>query len=458
VTNAGPSDAASLSVTDSLPAGVSFVSATAGGTLNGGNVEWADLGTLAAGAVTNLTLTVTAPDEGGSLTNVASVGSPTSDPNPTNNVTPPVTTTVTAQADVATTVSGPATVLAGASYDYTVTVTNNGPSTAVNVTVSNTLPGTVTFVSATGGGTVSGGVVSFPVIGSLGAGGHGELHHHGDRARQRSLTNTAASTADTADPVGTNNDGTALNAIVVTAVTPQSDVAVLKSGPSGAIAASSFTYTITVTNAGPSTATNVVASDVLPGNVSFVSASAGGTLSAGTVTWPAIASLANGGATSFTLTVKAPASGSITNTASVSVGTPDPNLANNTSGSVVTTVGAVADVAVINDGPTNAFTDTNFTYTITVTNGGPSTAASVVVTDLLPTNLTFVSASNGGTTNAGVVTWPTIAQSDQRGDRHLHTDGDRVMPRFLHQQRLRVFHHGRSGSWKQQRLRHHRGD
>ena len=87
VTNLGPGLAAGVTVTDSLPATVSFVSASNGGVTNGGIVTWS-LGSLAAGTATNVTVTVTAPVSGGSLTNRASAGSPTGDPNPTNNTSP----------------------------------------------------------------------------------------------------------------------------------------------------------------------------------------------------------------------------------------------------------------------------------------------------------------------------------------------------------------------------------
>ena len=53
---------------------------------------------------------------------------------------------------------------------------------------------------------------------------------------------------------------------------------------------------------------------------------------------------------------------------------------------------------------------TNYTYTVTVANQGPSTASNVVVSDALPPGVTFLSASAGGTTNAsGAVYWPPIA-------------------------------------------------
>jgi hypothetical protein len=99
-------------VTDSLPATVTFVSATGGGLNNSGIVNWT-LGTLTNGQTSNVTVTVKAPASG-SLTNVASVSTPTGDPNLTNNITPPVITTVTPVADVAIGKTGSASVFAAA--------------------------------------------------------------------------------------------------------------------------------------------------------------------------------------------------------------------------------------------------------------------------------------------------------------------------------------------------------
>src|ERR1019366_2599877 len=128
VTNLGPGTAASLSVTDNLPSAVSFVSATAGATLNGSQLVWTNLGSLAASAAMNLTVTVTAPVSGMNLTNLASGGSPTSDPNPTNNTSLPVLTGVTPIANLAIGKTAPANVLAAGSLTYTISVTNFGPS------------------------------------------------------------------------------------------------------------------------------------------------------------------------------------------------------------------------------------------------------------------------------------------------------------------------------------------
>jgi uncharacterized repeat protein (TIGR01451 family) len=98
ITNLGSSAASSVTVTDALPAGVVFVSASGGGTNKAGTVTWPALATLPNGGRTNYSLTVTAPEMGW-LTNTLSVGSATADTNAANNtaklvtqviVTPPV--------------------------------------------------------------------------------------------------------------------------------------------------------------------------------------------------------------------------------------------------------------------------------------------------------------------------------------------------------------------------------
>src|SRR5207249_3715646 len=94
---------------------------------------------------------------------------------------------------------------------------------------------------------------------------------------------------------------------VTTTVIPSADVVVAETGPANVFAGTNYSYTVTITNSGPSTASNVVVSDVLPVNAVFVSATGGGTTNAGVVTWPVIPSLTNGGTFTFTVTVTAPA-------------------------------------------------------------------------------------------------------------------------------------------------------
>ncbi len=414
ITNLGPSTASNVVAVDNLPASVTFVSASSGGTLGGGNVVTWPATTLAANMVTNFTVTVTAPPSG-MFTNTASASSPTGDPNPTNNVgtngSAQVTTTVGVLADVAVTVSGPATVLAGATYTYVVNVTNFGPSGATNVLATNTLPPGVVFISTTGGGTQTGGNVTWPAI-TLAGGAGTNFTITVTAPPSGVLTNRAAGSSLTSDPDLSNNNGSASGAIVVTTVTPQADVAVGKSGPANVLAGANVTYTISVTNLGPSTANNIIAQDFLPTNATFVSASSGGTLGASNiVTWPATTLAANT-VTNFSVTISAPASGSLLNRAAANSPTGDPNPTNNvgtnTGAQVTTTVTPQADVVATIDGPATVLAGATYSYTVFVTNLGPSTATNVFTTNLLPATVTFVSANSGGTLFIGRVFWPAV--------------------------------------------------
>ena len=175
--------------------------------------------------------------------------------------------------------------------------------------VIDTLPATVTFVSATNGGVLgAGNVVTWPAIATLANAATTTRSVTVTSPAIGTLLNIAASTSTSADPVPANNNGSAAGARVTTVVNT-ADVVTTKTGPATANGGASITYTLTVRNAGAGTATGIVLVDTLPATVTFVSASAGGTLGAGNVvTWPVIPTLANAATTTRTVTVTAPAS------------------------------------------------------------------------------------------------------------------------------------------------------
>ncbi len=214
-------------VTDTLPAGVTFVSATGGGTLSGNVVTWPTIASLASGASQGYSVTVTAPATG-VLTNIVASTSTTGDPDPSNNNgSAPgarVTTTVIEQADVATTKTGPATVNAGQNFTYALTVSNTGPSAAATVVVTDTLPAGVTFVSATNGGTLSGNVITWPAIASLASGANQAYSVTVTAPATGVLTNILASTSPTADPNPGNNNGSAPASRVTTTIIEVADI------------------------------------------------------------------------------------------------------------------------------------------------------------------------------------------------------------------------------------------
>jgi uncharacterized repeat protein (TIGR01451 family) len=87
VTNTGPSGATGVTVTDTLPEGISFGNATVsqGTCADAGGIVTCSIGSLANGAAASITLTVTTPAAAGILTNTATVTANESDPNLSNN-------------------------------------------------------------------------------------------------------------------------------------------------------------------------------------------------------------------------------------------------------------------------------------------------------------------------------------------------------------------------------------
>src|SRR5439155_1512590 len=416
VTNNGPSDASAVVVQDTLPAGVTFVSASDAGSEAAGVVTWPAVASLASGATMLRTVTVTAPPTG-TLINVARVDAATDDPDSTNNNgSAPgnrVSTLVGDIADLVVSKIGPATVDAAQSLTYTITVTNHGPSDATSVVVRDTLPAGVTFVSASDAGSEAAGLVTWPAVRSLANGASLSRTVTVTAPPTGILLNVARADAAIDDPDSTNNNGSDPGNRVSTAVHELADLKLAKTGLATVNAAQNLTYTITVTNHGPSDAATVAVHDTLPAGVTFVSASDAGAEAGGIVTWPAVATLANGASLTRTVTVTATATGTLLNVARTDAVTDDPDSTNNNGSDpgnrVSTAVHELADLTLAKTGPGAVNAAQNLTYTITVTNNGPSDPSAVVVRDTLPAGVTFVSASDAGSEAGGVVTWPAVA-------------------------------------------------
>ncbi len=147
VTNGGPNEATNVIVSDPLPADVSVRSAGASaGNCSGTTTVSCDLGTLAAGGSATVTIEVEVT-ELGTATNTAEVSSEEPDPDTANN-SQAAHTEVTTEADLSLTdtSSVPDTTVAS-HFTYTLRATNNGPSPATNVSLTDTLPSDVTLLS-----------------------------------------------------------------------------------------------------------------------------------------------------------------------------------------------------------------------------------------------------------------------------------------------------------------------
>jgi len=407
VKNVGPSDNGGYSLTDNVPPGTTFVSASTGCTQSSGTVTCTSSG-LTPGATDTYTVVVQISSgfaDGGTLTNTAAITTnPTTDPDHTNDSSTS-TTTVTRKADLSVTkTDGVTSVTAGdgVTRTYTITVTNNGPSDASGVTLSDMWPagfnrGTIT------GATCSGSPSFTCNLGTIATGGTAtvSVSYTVPSSTTGDQTNKATVASDTSDTTPSNNSATDTDTVSTAA-----DLSITKASSAASVVAgdpAGFDYTFTVHNAGPSDNGGYHVTDTLPTGVTFVSgANCSATGQVVTCSAPSLG--ANAADKVFTVHVKVAASVAegvtLSNTATVvSDSTTDPVSGNNSS-TVTTLVHASADVSITkDDGVTNvvAGDGVNHAYTIKVTNAGPSDAANVSVTDTWPAGFTrgTVTATQG---------------------------------------------------------------
>jgi uncharacterized repeat protein (TIGR01451 family) len=400
VGNSGPNIATGVVLTDTLPAGVIFQSSNPGAPIcrhASGSVT-CDLGNLQSLASTSVTIVVI-PTTARVITNRAEVAANEPDPDPADNMAT-ATTRVEAAADLEINKDDtPDPVIAGENLTYTLTVTNNGPSRATGIVLTDTLPAGVSFVSsATDCSELSGGVTCN--LGNLDSGESTQvtLITQVEPSTTGTLTNDASVKAQEFDPDTENN-----SASEDTVVNRETDLEISKDDdPDPVTAGEVLTYTLTATNHGPSDATGVVVTDILPPGMTFQSSSPGTPtcIHAGNSVTCNLADLANDDDTQVTIYAKVNSStqGVLTNSASVTGNESDPNGDNN-SVPEDTTVNTEADLTVTqNSSPNPVLPGDDLAYHITVTNNGPSDAMGVTLTDDLPPGVSFQSSTPGAPT------------------------------------------------------------
>lgn len=414
VANNGPSAVVGATVADVVPAiltsPVWTCAASPGGACGaaGGNGNINTTVNLLPGATATFTLTgVIETAATGSIVNTATVAVPqgVTETTPGNNSATD-TDTITQAADLSIAKTNNSTsVVAGTQTTYTITVTNNGPSAVTGAQIVDSLPAYLTNASWTctasagsscgspggNGGIaatvslINGGTATFTLTATVSS-----------TASVQDVVNTATvqPPANVSDPTPGNNSATDSDALVNNA-----DLSITKTnGSSTVIAGAQTVYTITVTNNGPSAVTNAQVSDVLPSQLSNASwtcvASSGSSCgaAAGTGNISSTVSLLPGGTAAYTLTatVSAGATGTVTNTATVTPpnGTTDNTPGNNT-GTDTDTITSSADLAITKvAGSTSGVPGQQISYTIEVTNNGPSHVTGATVTDPLPSSLT----------------------------------------------------------------------
>jgi uncharacterized repeat protein (TIGR01451 family) len=228
IRNLSAQDATGVVVSDTLPDYTAFSSASDGGDVGGKVVTWPAFD-LAAGGSTTRSVTVQmdarVPAGVETITNTATVaddGANGPDPTPGNN-TASDTDTVVAAPDLAIIKDdGQTSVVPGQVLTYTLTIRNVGDQDATGVKLTDTLPISTSFSSASDGGSAAGDVVTWPAF-DLAAGGSTtrSVTVKVDPlvpAEIQTITNTATVADDGAngpDPVPENNTASDTDALAI---------------------------------------------------------------------------------------------------------------------------------------------------------------------------------------------------------------------------------------------------
>ena len=393
VSNGGPDAAADVRVTDAVPAGTAFVSATPsqGSCANSAGTVTCELGTLANGTAATVTLTVTA-NQGGAISNTASVSADADDPNNGNNSDAESTTVELVPADLAVTkVAQVNSVGPGDVIVYTITVANAGPGPATDVEVTDAVPASTSYVSAApsqGSCSEAAGTVTC-AIGSLASGANATVTLSVETEEEGEVTNTAAASADEPDPDEGDNSDTEL---VLVQGRP-ADLSITKASARDTVAPEQeIVYEIGVRNRGPNDAGTVLVTDTIPASTTFVSAtpSRGSCSQAGGVVSCNLGALQRLRDATVTLTVEAgDQPTTVVNRAHVAGSVLD-TIPGNDAAADTTTVKPLADLSLDKDDEEDPVeVGELIAYLLEVVNHGPNAARDVVVTDSLPDGTDF---------------------------------------------------------------------
>ena len=315
--------------------------------------------------------------------------------------------------------TGPATIglLSEASYD--ITVTNSGDSRATESVLTMELPAGLRFVSATDGGAVSGPTSDQVATWNLGAIAMGD-------SVSVSLTAQGVLTGlQISDVSIVSAEGLRAKTTTETRVIP-GGLEVTKTGPATATIDSLVTYSIEVLSTGTGANTGVELVDTVPAGMSFVSVNMASTSAGNQVTFDLDTLYPAGIQVTFDLDTLYPAGNQVTfdldtlypdEEATVQIVLQANQTGAWTNQATVTSAEGATDtaettttivqpvLAITKEGPATALLNTNFDYTITVTNNGDGVATSPRVVDTLPAGLKYVSSDPEGTASGSTVTW-----------------------------------------------------
>jgi len=273
--------------------------------------------------------------------------------------------------------SAPSEVLVGKAFDYTIRLTNASKQTLQGVTLTGKLPENFKVIRSTPEATITGRNATWNV-GDLSTGASKSFVVRG--AATATGTLIACSDVQVTIPQACLRIRAVEPALKLTKTAPATRDSICEAIP----------YTLAVTNTGTGPATNVKISDTLPEGLSY-KGKRSLTATVGTL-GPGESKKIN-----YLVDVKSP--GTYTNQA---VATADGDLR---ATAQAKTVVRQPKLTLTKTGPAKRYINRNVTYTLAVKNTGDGPAKNTVVSDTLPANATFVSASKGGSRAGNKVTW-----------------------------------------------------
>ena len=326
----------------------------------------------------------------GSYINTAKIISSTNDPNLENNISSSTIEVVPAADITVTKVAAPPQVTPNENVTYTIEIINQGPDEAQDVELTDITPSEILYPEFS----LDDGITFYPWTGSYNIGnlpvnGFQRIIIQGrvdENTPYGTVQNTSTVNTTTPDPDISNNTSQAqVN------IRPQADLFIEKSALPGTLHPGEILiFTITVINQGPNLSQDVLISDILPYSVITDPQFSINGIPQGP--WTGSYNLGTLRAMdeviiTITCTIAENAIGNFTNTAAILASTPDPDLSNNLSTADVE-IEAMADVVIDKSAyPTTVRPGESLTYTLLITNSGPSAAENVIVADSIPAGI-----------------------------------------------------------------------
>jgi uncharacterized repeat protein (TIGR01451 family) len=416
VNNLGPLNASGVRVNDLLPPGLSFISYTSssspsgsGGTYTSSTGNWS-VGTLNVGVTKTLDIRASVTSAAAKTNTATVTESDQLDPATTNN-----SSSITLNSpvvDLAVTTMSVNNTTPNKSEDviFTITVSNTGTNNATGVTVRDLLPTGMSYQSHSGGTYNS--TTGIWSIGSMPSGLSDTL----TITARATTTGVKTNVAEVWNSNQADSDSTPGNSVAseddyasVTVTPRAADLSITKTIDRNAPnPGDTVRFTLTLNNAGPDAASGVTVLDSLPAGYTYVSDNGAGAYVSSTGTWTIGSMTANSNA-SLVITATTTSNSNKTNKAEVASSNqldPDSTPGNNSVSEDDDDASPKVDLSltktVNNAVPAQG---ANIIFTLRVSNAGPAAATGVVVRDVLPLGLSYISDNGAGAYDSGSGLW-----------------------------------------------------